>query len=181
MAYQRRLDRILQDDYLAGLDQRSVEEIRRMRDDCDEEESGVSYARRVIQGKLDIVRAEVARRQRDGEDTGRILDALPGILGNQERSSGTPGTRISRHLVPPHVQYHRREIDQIADDEALSDLQDRTPEVLADIVERLATKERQLSDLRRSLFDRIDALQDELTRRYKSGAARVGDVIGGHG
>ena len=178
MAYQRRLDRILQDDYLAGLDARSVEEIRRMRDDCEEEESGVSYARRVVQGKLDIVRAEATRRQGEGQDARQVLDALPGILGGDARSTGEPGARISRYLVPPHVQYHRREIDQIADDEALSNLASRSTDELAALVERLAAKEREMSELRQTLFHRIDRLQDELTRRYKSGAAQIGDVLG---
>jgi hypothetical protein len=35
----------------------------------------------------------------------------------------------------------------------------------------------ELSALRRELFERIDALQDELARRYKAGSTDVSEVL----
>lgn len=187
MQQRRRIDRILSDDYLDDLESRSTDEIRQMRDECEEEEAGISYARRVIQGRLDILRAEALRRQDDsagGADVRSLLDALPKILGD-ERSPAAPDEvnptplrpRVSRFLVPPNVRYHRRDIDRIADDDALAALPQRPTEELTALVEEIREKERDLSARRQRLFERIDALQDELARRYKQGQADVGDVL----
>ncbi|MBW3658093.1 MAG: aerial mycelium formation protein [Actinobacteria bacterium] len=178
MAGQRRIDNITAEGYLADLELRSTDEIRRMRDECEEEESGISYARRVLQGKLDIVRAEAIRRRDAGSATAAsVLDGLPGILGGDETGAGVPATRVTRFLVPPAVQHHRRGVDQLADDAILAKLRDRSDEDLAALAERMATKERELSSLRRLLLDRVDALQAELTRRYKTGAASVSELL----
>lgn len=178
MAGQRRIDQIQAEDYLADLELRSTDDVRRMRDESEEEESGISYARRVLQGKLDIVRAEAVRRRDAGSTTAAsLLEGLPSILGGDESGSGTPAVRVTRFLVPPAVQHHRRTVDQLADDTILAKLRERSDEELAALVTRLAEKERELSALRRLLLDRIDALQAELTRRYKSGAANVSELL----
>ncbi len=53
----RRIDRVTAPDYLDGLaDRTAAAEIRAMRDDCRSEETRLSYARRVLQGQLDIAR-----------------------------------------------------------------------------------------------------------------------------
>jgi hypothetical protein len=59
---QDRLDVILADSYLEDLEDVDTQEIRRRRAECEEEEQGISYARRVVQGRLDILRAELLRR-----------------------------------------------------------------------------------------------------------------------
>lgn len=178
MAGQRRIDRILADDYLDALGDRPTDEIRRLRDEAEEEESGISYARRVLQGKLDIVRAEAVRRRDAGSQTAAsVLESLPGILRGDDDHSGRPAARVTRFLVPPSVQHHRRSVDQIADDAVLATLRERPDEELAELVRDMADKERELSRVRRALLDRIDALQAELTRRYKSGAANVSELL----
>lgn len=180
MAGQRRIDRILDPGYLQGLEQLPTEELRRRRDDCEVEESGVSFARRVLQGRLDIVRAEVLRRRDDGNEAATsVLAALPDILGAERTSRDPAQVRATRFLVPPSVHYHRRDVDQIADDESLARLHERPLDDLRELAERLAEKERELSQRRRALLDRIDALREELLRRYKSGEARVSDVLAG--
>lgn len=175
--HQRRIDRILEDGYLGDLSERSTAELRTMREECEEEESGLSYARRVVQGRLDILRAEALRRQESGDDAADVLDLLPSILGEDGHSSDPMTTRATRHLVPPHVQYHRRGVDTIADEDSMADLADRSSDDLAALVERFAEKEREFSALRRTVLDRIDALQAELVARYKSGAANVSEVL----
>ncbi len=182
MAGQRRIDRILAEDYLDDLEGRATDEIRRLRDECEEEESGISYARRILQGRLDIVRAEVVRRRDAGSETAAsVLDGLPAILGDDHLGDGGPAPRVTRFLVPPSVQHHRRAVDQIADDTVLSALRDRTDHELADLVELLAGKERELSRVRRLLLDRIDALQSDLTRRYRTGTANVSELLAKRG
>lgn len=178
VAGQRRIDRILAEDYLDGIEAVATDEIRRMRDECEEEESGISYARRILQGKLDIARAEAVRRRDAGsEAAASVLESLPSILGDDGPSSGAPAPRVTRFLVPPAVQHHRRAVDQIADDSVLARVRDGSDEELAELVAQLGDKERELSRVRRSLLDRIDALQSELTRRYKTGSASVSELL----
>ena len=43
---------------------------------------------------------------------------------------------------------------------------------------QLQAYERRVSDLRRALFDRIDAIENELTRRYRTGEASVDTLLG---
>lgn len=179
MPQRRRLDRILADDYLTELGERSTDDIRRMRDECEEEEAGISFARRCLQGKLDIVRAEAVRRRDVASGNGEVrtlLDALPSILGD-EHVVRPMRSRVTRFLVPPSVQYHRREVERLASEQVLSGLTERSTEELTELATEMARQERDLSTLRRQLLDRIDALQEELAGRYRSGEAQVGDVL----
>lgn len=180
MAGQRRIDRVLAEDYLDGLAERSTEQLRAMREECELEESGISYARRILQGKLDIVRAEAVRRRDAGSSSAAsLLSGLPGILGGDDAHSGGPAVRATRFRVPPEVQHHRRGVDEIADDTVLARIRERSDEELHELVASMSEKEQQLSRTRRALLDRIDTLQQEITDRYKSGAADISELLSG--
>jgi hypothetical protein len=43
--------------------------------------------------------------------------------------------------------------------------------------DRLEALEREISDRRRQFFDRIDTLQAEITRRYRTGEASVESLL----
>lgn len=59
------------DDALLNLRERSVDELRSLLDDLYEEEQKVSYRRRVLHGKIDILRAELVRRLKEDRDAGK--------------------------------------------------------------------------------------------------------------
>lgn len=59
------------DDALLNLRERSVDELRELLDDLYEEEQKVSYRRRVLHGKIDILRAELVRRLKEDRDAGK--------------------------------------------------------------------------------------------------------------
>ncbi|MHB1340137.1 MAG: RsiG family protein [Coriobacteriia bacterium] len=58
------------DDALLNLEEKSVEELRSLLDDLYAEEQRVSYRRRVLHGKIDILRAELVRRLKDQRESG---------------------------------------------------------------------------------------------------------------
>ena len=179
MQRRRRIDRIVEEDYLEGLEDRPTDEIRAMRDECEEEESGVSYARRVLQGRLDILRAEAMRRRDEGSDrASSILERLPSILSDEHHTPVTQA-RVTRFLVPPAARYHRRDLERVGDPD-VTNVSRLSDDELEDTVAELADQERALSRTRRELLDRIDALQAELARRYKAGAANVSEVLARH-
>ena len=55
------LSTLLDPGYLGDLPRRPLPEVRSMRTECQEVESGMSLLRRVVQGRLDIVGLELAR------------------------------------------------------------------------------------------------------------------------
>jgi len=84
------LDRVTSPEYLANLLTRPISEIRAMRAEGQSIENGMSYVRRVAQGRIDIVAAEMLRR-RDGGDPADLSDLvarLPDILADRGRGAG---------------------------------------------------------------------------------------------
>ena len=77
-------------DALLNLEERTNEELRELLNELHEEEQRISYRRRVLHGKIDILRAELVRRlkaQREaGEDiispgdVNRLIDILANDL-----------------------------------------------------------------------------------------------------
>jgi len=84
-------DRNIPEDALVDLESKSAEELRELLDALYEEEQRVSYRRRVLHGKIDILRAELVRRlkaQREaGEDvvSPRDIERLIEILSSDMR------------------------------------------------------------------------------------------------
>lgn len=177
----RELEEILADDYLASLTARSVPEIRAMRNSCQEIETTLSYLRRLAQGRLDIVQVEIGRRREGGDpaDLTELIERLPVVLSDRTRGDGHNGPlpqvwlpdRLAGELVEElagmEVEAHLTNLPMVDD------------EWLETIRGQLMTYEARVSQLRRQLFERIDALQDELTRRYRSGEASVDALIAG--
>lgn len=174
------VDRVLQDGYLGDLPSRPIEEIRAMRAECRAVEDKVSYLRRMVQGRLDIVAADLRRRSEGGSpgDVTSLVDQLPDILGSESRAAG-PG-RLPSGLVSVDDDDITAELDAVAGAGVLDVLPDLTDAQVADLARRIGDLERQVSDSRRGLFARIDALQAELARRYRTGEAHVGTVLGDH-
>ena len=79
--HRRRVDKVLEPDFLAGLAEWPLERVRRSHTECLEIETEVSYVRRVAQARLDILAAELDRRARGGS-VGDLIAALPEILSD---------------------------------------------------------------------------------------------------
>jgi hypothetical protein len=174
-----RLDAILAPDYLAGLTELSIDEIRRRRSECQEVEVSLSYSRRIVQGRLDIVLAEM-RHRNDGSatDLHSLVDELPEILSEKVHASGNG--RLSTFLAPGEPELDPAllaRVDAVADNRRLSDLPGISSAEVDGMVDELRSLEVDISTQRRALHERIDALQEELVQRYKeqykSGEANV--------
>jgi hypothetical protein len=81
----------MNDDVLLDLEHKSNDVLRQLLDELYAEEQRLSYRRRVLHGKIDILRAELVRRlkagRESGEDiiSGRDVDRLIEILANDLR------------------------------------------------------------------------------------------------
>lgn len=170
--------RVLDPDYLADLPRRSISDIRSMRIECQDIETGLSYLRRVLQGRLDIVDAELIRRRSGGDpaDLSSLIEQLPEILGDHLRAPGTG--RLPSSLGPgrPDTELEAR-LHAVVADADLDNITEVDDDHLVAARDALAELETDVSTRRRALFDRIDALQGELTRRYKTGEATVESLL----
>lgn len=169
-----RLDRVLSPGYLEGLDGLELDEVRTRRSECQEVELGLSYARRLVQGRLDIIHAELERRETGGGPSGAsdLVDRLKdgSILSEHTRPAGFG--RLPTLMAPDEAaEEFTREIDAVADAESLADLPELDDEVVTRLAESLSVLERSLSERRKQVHERIDSLQAEIVRRYKSGSA----------
>ena len=174
----RRVDRVLAPDFVAGLEGLDLEEIRARRAEADQEETDLSYARRLLQGRIDILRAEQAARQGDGPLSGHprtdeeIAKALALVLADDRREDHGLG----RHTVsaPSRVGEHRREAERAVADVGGSATADLSDEELAAAIAKLTEIEGRVSRVRREVQGVVDALTAEIARRYAAGGVPVG-------
>jgi hypothetical protein len=84
-------------DAFPDLDTLSDEDLRRLIDERQQEEEGLSLRRRVLHGEIDLLHAEVQARlrAREGEGTGHLSEIdvqnLAGILAHQGPPTELPG------------------------------------------------------------------------------------------
>jgi hypothetical protein len=172
----RRIDRVLAADYLAGITALPLDEVRALRAEAEQEEADCSYVRRMLQGRIDIVRAE--QRRRSGEGPGDLVAALPTILADAPRP--TP-RGLGRHqtVEPSRVDEHRRRIEQLIADVGLSDVDSRSDDDLERALRLLQGAESSVSEKRRQVQAVADACAEEIARRYRDGEADVSDLLAG--
>lgn len=151
----------------------AMEELRARRAELQGAEVTLSYQRRVAQGRLDIVAAERRRRETGGEplETESIVAQLSEILAPRTRGSGSG--RLSQLLAPDPSEVDTPELDAIAGPDVLASLPRLDDDDLERLVGELAEFEMSCSATRRQLHERIDHLQAEVVRRYRSGEATV--------
>jgi hypothetical protein len=162
--HQRRLDRILEDQYLDSLGDRSVEELRGMRHECAEIETEVSYVRRLAQARIDILQAEVERRAAGGS-LGDLIDALPRILSDSGARSAPASTRLTNPLAPAMGNEWKRGLERLISDATLVNLPSLSDGEVTTTIEQLRELEREVSTTRKSVHAVQEALERDLARR----------------
>lgn len=168
--HRRRIDQALSDDFASGLEEMQLDEVRQRRDMAEEVERELSYYRRLLHGRMDLIAFELRRRR--GEETRTILEALPEILASGLTAGGEPGTyrHLTVELNLPEIT-GRRDIDHVLEDDALARVTTMDDSELAAVQLALAEAETVVSEQRRRLHNVIDRLQAEIIDRYKRGLA----------
>lgn len=159
--------------FLDGLAERDLQDVRSLRDEAAQEETDLSYVRRLLHGRIDIVHAE-QRRRRDGGAP--VLDELAAILKDGERLSPAGAGRLQR-LEPSRAESHRRYVEALVADVDLSDVTELDDEVLAQTLQAYRLEERSVSQRRRQVQAVMDALNSEIAARYRAGTASVDDLL----
>ncbi|HEV7825353.1 MAG TPA: aerial mycelium formation protein [Mycobacteriales bacterium] len=171
----RRIDRVLGSDFADGLAELPMPELRSRRHDVEQEEVDLSYLRRLLQGRIDILRAEQARRRSDG---GTVIGHLTDILADERRDQQHGMGRHST-LEPSRAGEHRRRVEALVGDVDLSDAGALSDEDLMRALTLFSEEERSVSSLRSRVQHVMDALGAEVARRYRDGEAAVDDLLPG--
>ncbi|MGQ4414009.1 aerial mycelium formation protein [Streptomyces sp. SAS_269] len=156
----------------------SLPELRTLRRDAQRDEADLSYVRRLLQGRIDILRAELARRGRASVPApadASVVERLPEILTDapaRQRSS-------ARHVTlgtPLNEEYRLLAAEMLGEVE-LSDLGARTDRELTTAMGRLVGYEQEVSRRRQRLQRITDDCSGEIARRYRVGEAQVDDLL----
>lgn len=167
------LERVLADDYVGDVTELGMDDLRARRAECQALEVGLSYQRRIAQGRLDIVAAERRRRVDGGPapSPDDLVENLTATLTDRQRPPGNG--RLPQLMAPEAAEVDTDALDAIAGPGMLARLPEQSDDDLAELVESLSTYEADVSRRRRALHERIDVLQAEITRRYRTGEASV--------
>jgi hypothetical protein len=166
--------------FLEGVEAKSLVDIRAMRSRCEQVEAAVSFGRRVLHGRLDLLESDLDRRRagKATDDLGDLVNRMPSILRDVH---GRPASSQHRPVpaVPAECVDERMVavLDAVAGPATLSHLGELGDAELQRIAERLRELERQLSQARRSLHEVIDVLQQEISARYQRGEASVDSLL----
>ena len=170
----RRIDRVLAQDYLANLGERTLAEVREMRDDADQEETDLSYVRRLLHARIDIVKAEQARRFEGGSTA--VVEQLAEILSENAVNSAAAYGRY-QHLEPSRAESHRRQVEALVSDVDLSDVASLTDVQLDAALTAFTVEEASVSRYRREVQLVVDKLNAEIADRYQRGVASVDELL----
>lgn len=161
----RRLDQVLSPDFSADPESFDLDELRRRRDLAEEVETELSYYRRLLHGRLDLLAFE--QRRRRGEEHRSLIEALPEILVGRERTGGGTARHLSTELPPLPVR-GRRNVDRVLGSDLMVRLPELTSEELAEASVELAEVEAELSAARIQVQAVLDRLHAEVVTRYKN-------------
>ncbi|WKX71141.1 hypothetical protein [Streptomyces sp. XD-27] len=147
-------------------------ELRALRRGSQREEADLSYLRRLLQGRIDILRAELGHRSAPGRS---VVDLLPQILADEPSRHRSSARHVT--LGTPHAEEYRRLAESVLAEVELSDLRARTDEELHGAMGRLMAYEQQVSRRRQELQHTADDCSAEIARRYREGEAQVDDLL----
>ncbi|MGW5868926.1 RsiG family protein [Streptomyces sp. NPDC055239] len=154
-----------------------LRELRELRRDAQQNEADLSYVRRLLQGRIDILRAEVARRK----DPTAPGPEGPLVLRLSEILTDGPARHRSsaRHVTlgTPHSAEYGLLATEMLAEVGLSDLDARTDDELHTAMGRLTRYEQQVSRRRQQLQRTADDCSAEIARRYREGEAQVDDLL----
>lgn len=169
----RRIDRVLDPEFSTALPELDDATLRSRRDDAQQEEVDLSYLRRLLHGRLDLLEDE--RKHRTGDrpapvkgaarSDAELAEALSKILADDHPTTRGSGRFLS--TGPSRVGEHRREVELAVDDLDIARPSDLPDASLGEAIARLRELEGRVSHVRREVQDVEQLLTDELGRRLQ--------------
>lgn len=172
----RRIDQVMDPNFTVKLDTVPLDELRQRRVLLDDLDTELSYYRRILHGRLDLLDFELRRRA--GTETRSLIEALPDILADAPSGKTSNPLDKERSVDLPELSgIGRREVDQALTDDFLVRLPDLEDVDLTRIRDSLSATEATVSEQRRAVYDAYDLITAELTRRYRDGSASPDELL----
>ncbi len=172
----RRIDQVMDPNFTETLDAVPLEELRARRSILDDLDTELSYYRRILHGRLDLLDFELRRRA--GTETRSLIEALPEILTDTPSGKTSNPLDMERPLdLPELAGAGRRAVDSALVDDFLAHLPPLSDIDLAEIRDSLSSTEAKLSKQRRAVYDAYDLITAELTKRYRDGSASPDELL----
>jgi len=151
----------------------SLDDLRAERARLQADDDRVSYARRAVQSRLDLVRAEQERRAdgTDSDDDADVTGGLRRVLSRQLTGGAARPPRDDDGAIGESADIRR--LDEVCAAGGFSQLAELDDAAVAALEADLSKLESEVSADRRERFARIDALSAELVRRYRDGSVSV--------
>lgn len=162
----RAIDRVMAPEFVQGLADLPMGELRERRQVAMREEADLSYVRRMLQGRLEILEAELDLTP-DETDEQLVARLTRAMMANT-----TATTSSGHHVVsePVRLAERRRYVERLISDVGLSDVTTMSETEIRSAVAQLAEQEQIVSRLRHQVHEVIDVLTAELAQRYQSGS-----------
>jgi hypothetical protein len=176
--HRRRIDIVTDPDFTAGIENIPLDELRERRLTCDDLDTELSYYRRLLHGRMDLLAFEL--RRRSGEEERSLIEALPEILAGSETVADREPSGVPRALpieTPDIPLEGRRTIDRVLGDDFLARLPSLEHSELERIQGLLTEAEAEISNQRKAVYEAYELIHAELTRRYREGLADVTELL----
>lgn len=149
----------------ADLEALPLDELRGRRDELRAREEDVSYTRRLLHAQLDIVEASLE----SGEDITAFEDLVAVALTDGPARPGGDVRAVS-------VDHDHSDVEL---EPLPSALLDWSEDERRELLEQLRRQEVVISEERTQVLEELDALQDELVRRYRRDGVDPHELLGG--
>lgn len=168
----KRLDAVVDPEFIEGCSTWPMEKLRARRKEAEDLEAAISYARRIVQGRIDVYGLE-----KPSLSKGPAEDPLPSLKVAISARISSVDARIAYNDVSSgSLLPSLGEISALVgmDIEAIPS----GPDEVTSVLSGLKAVEKSLSDCRRKLHLVIDALRQQLVLLYQSGELDVDEILG---
>lgn len=169
----RRRDTVLAPEFTRNLPALELAELRSRRKLAEEEEAELSYLRRLLQSRLDVIDNELERR-RQSTHSGQAVADVVAILTAE---TAAEPRHIAPALDPSPIAQQRRAVERLLADPALSYVTVLSTDDLAVAREQVSSFEQEVSSQRLSVQAVVDSITDELMQRYRNRQATIDTLL----
>ncbi|HEX9236722.1 MAG TPA: hypothetical protein VF972_10640 [Actinomycetota bacterium] len=162
---------VLEPAFVQELGALPIEEVRRRRDLALEEREFQSYLRRLVQVRMDLLKAERVRRV-EGSQSGPLVERITSALAEGPQGRGR-GEALRLRPSDEDMAEAERRADQAMGGGFATPLDSLQDKELASALEGLERAEQTISSQRAKVLRVHDALQNELKRRYREDLSQV--------
>jgi len=163
-----RTTRIVDPAFASALDELPTDEIRARRDEARAERDYLSYLRRLIQSRQDMLTAEREARGRPGQFRAPLAEVLSGQGHTDSR-----GEAVHLQLPPEDMAAADARVSEILAEDAFANPKELSDEQLDTMVATLHDEEQAVSSDRGAVIRAHDKFQEELKRRYREDPSQI--------